>query len=159
MDDKILVLSQKLMAEPSILSEQVTPPLLREEINNRSACYKVVDDTIIAFGVLRKRGPLYEIGTIWVDEPYRGQPNELAEGTFRKLLGKAPAGSSVFLVSNNPKIQAFCSGYMVEVTTENIDAFDVPRCTNHYLDPHCKNFHCRFHHLDNGRRMFFTHLH
>lgn len=156
MDGKLRVLSQKLMAEPSILSEQVTPELLRKAIAEKSAVYKEVDETIITFGALRKRGPLYEIGTIWTDNHYRGRKNRLAEVTFRKLLARVPAGSAVFLVSSSPKIHEMCSEYMIEVTKENIDSFVIPPCSEHIHDPHCKHFHCRFHHLNNGRRMFIT---
>ena len=71
MEQKILVLSQKMTAEPSILSDQVTPKLLLEAINDGRAFYKEADNVIIAFGVLRKRGALYEVGSLWTDLPYR----------------------------------------------------------------------------------------
>lgn len=152
--EKIQVLSQKMLAESAILSDQVTVELLQAAINGGLASYKEVDGAIIAFGVLRVRGTLYEIGSLWTDIPYR--KNGLTSKIFRDLLTKVPVDYSVFLVSNNPSIQNMCGEYMTEVTLKNIDTLGIPKCTNHDIHPKCRNFHCRFHHLENSRRMFLT---
>lgn len=151
--DKLHVLSHKMQAEPTILREQVTPALLREAIVEDRASYREADGVIIAFGVLRPRASLFEVGSLWTDLPYRR--NGLTAEIFRELLAKVPVESAAYLVSSNERIQRLAAEYMVEVTEGNIDALGVPNCTEHTLDPNCKNFHCRFHHLSGGRKMFF----
>lgn len=108
MNSEWIELPKKLHKEPHLLHARITPEALAKAAREDRMVVRRVEDRIIACGILWETPDVtyLEIGTIWVDEHFRG--NGLCKQVFLECIEKR-RGRSLFLITAQESISKMVS--------------------------------------------------
>ncbi len=108
MNTEWIELSKRLHKEPYLLHARITPEALAKAAREDRMVVRMAGDRIIACGILWETPDItcLEVGTIYVDEPFRG--NGLCRQVFLECIEKRK-GRSLFLITSQESISKMVS--------------------------------------------------
>lgn len=127
MHSKLMVLSEKIMSENSLLCVRLGLESLEKAWQENRLVIEQEEQSgeIIACGALWHRKNSVELGSLWVDTEYRG--NGYMKGIFYQLMSRVSADVRLFLIANNPFVAGLAKEHGMQEAAEN-DWKLVARC-------------------------------
>ena len=99
MNNKLVVLSQRMRCEEALLGPQLTVESLQQALQEERVETIVHNGEIIAFGALWPREQSIELGSMWVATEHRGRG--FGSTIFSRLVTRAHKNKRLFLISHN----------------------------------------------------------